>query len=162
MSDGVGLALFAVASTQKALGYWLNPVVAPLLGMLAGIGGVMLRDLLVAQVPTMLRSDLYAVTTLAGAVMVMVGHALHFQPTAMAIAGAALCSSTFPSRGHRNGQPRERTLRTARRIRRVRDERGCSVMRQGFSTYLRYRLHSSDPGPGANAVVNVFSYGSGS
>lgn len=38
MFDGAGLALFAVAGTQKALGYGLNPVVAPLLGMLTGIG----------------------------------------------------------------------------------------------------------------------------
>jgi uncharacterized membrane protein YeiH len=92
MFDGAGLALFAVVGTQKALGYGLNPVMAALLGMLTGIGGGMLRDLLVAQVPTVLRSELYAVAALAGAAVVVVGHALHLQPTAMAIAGAALCS----------------------------------------------------------------------
>ncbi|MDQ3828659.1 MAG: trimeric intracellular cation channel family protein [Candidatus Tectomicrobia bacterium] len=91
MFDGAGLALFAVAGTQKAVGYGLNPVVAPLLGMLTGIGGGMLRDLLLAQVPTVLRAELYAVAALAGAVVVMGGHALHLQPTAMAFAGAALC-----------------------------------------------------------------------
>ena len=64
---------------------------AALLGMLTGIGGGMLRDVLVAQVPTVLRAELYAVAALAGAIVVVVGHVLNFPPTAMAIAGAALC-----------------------------------------------------------------------
>ena len=89
--DAAGLALFAVAGTQKALGYGLNPVMAPLLGMLTGIGGGMLRDLLLAEIPTVLRSELYAVAALAGAVVVVAGHVLNFQPTTMAIAGAVLC-----------------------------------------------------------------------
>ncbi len=89
--DGAGLAVFAVAGTQKALGYGLSPVMAPLLGMLTGIGGGMLRDALLAQVPTVLRSELYAVAALAGASVVVVGHVLNFPPTAMAIAGAVLC-----------------------------------------------------------------------
>lgn len=91
MFDGAGLALFAVAGTQKALGYGLNPVVAPLLGMLTGIGGGMLRDLLVSEIPTVLRAELYAVVALLGGVVVVVGHALDLQPTAMAITGAAVC-----------------------------------------------------------------------
>jgi uncharacterized membrane protein YeiH len=89
--DAAGLAVFAVAGTQKALGYGLNPVMASLLGMLTGIGGGMLRDLLLAEIPTVLRSELYAVAALAGAVVVVVGHVLNFPPTAMAIAGATLC-----------------------------------------------------------------------
>jgi uncharacterized membrane protein YeiH len=89
--DAAGLALFAVVGTQKALGYSLNPVMAPLLGVLSGVGGGMLRDVLIAQVPTVLRAELYAVAALAGAVVVVVGHELNLPPTATAIAGAALC-----------------------------------------------------------------------
>lgn len=89
--DAAGLALFAVAGAQKAVGYRLNPVMAALLGMLTGIGGGMLRDVLVAQVPTVLRAELYAVAALAGAVVVVVGHVLNFPPTAAAIAGASIC-----------------------------------------------------------------------
>jgi uncharacterized membrane protein YeiH len=48
--DAAGLALFAVTGTQKALTYRLNPVMAALLGMLTGIGGGMMRDVLVMQV----------------------------------------------------------------------------------------------------------------
>jgi uncharacterized membrane protein YeiH len=89
--DGAGLAVFAVVGTQKALGYGLSPMMAALLGMLTGIGGGMLRDVLLAQVPTVLRSELYAVAALAGATVVVVGHELNFPPTTIAIAGAVLC-----------------------------------------------------------------------
>jgi uncharacterized membrane protein YeiH len=89
--DAAGLALFAVVGTQKALGFRLNPVMAAVLGVLTGVGGGVLRDVLVAQVPTVLRAELYAVAALAGAIVVVVGHVLNFPPTAVAIAGAALC-----------------------------------------------------------------------
>lgn len=89
--DAAGLALFAVAGTQKALGYNLNPVMAALLGVLTGVGGGMLRDVLIAQVPTVLRAELYAVAALAGAVVVVVGHVLNLPPTVMAATGAGLC-----------------------------------------------------------------------
>jgi uncharacterized membrane protein YeiH len=89
--DAAGLALFAVTGTQKALGYGLNPVMAPLLGMLSGIGGGMLRDVLVAEIPTVLRSDLYAVAALAGAVVVVIGDQMGVPASAAAIVGAAIC-----------------------------------------------------------------------
>lgn len=89
--DAAGLGLFAVAGTQKALAYRLNPLAAALLGMLTGIGGGMLRDVLVAEIPAVLQADLYAVAALAGAVVVVVGHALHLSPAAVALAGAAVC-----------------------------------------------------------------------
>lgn len=89
--DAAGLGLFAVVGTQKALGYGLNPVAAPLLGMLTGIGGGMLRDVLVAEIPNVLRADLYAVAALAGAVVVVIGHLLAAEPTGAAILGAAVC-----------------------------------------------------------------------
>lgn len=89
--DAAGLALFAVVGTQKALGYRLNPVMAALLGVLTGIGGGMLRDVLVAQIPNVLRAELYAVAALVGAAVVVVGHVLNLPPAMTAIAGAVLC-----------------------------------------------------------------------
>jgi len=91
MFDAGGLALFAVVGTQKALGFKLNPIMAALLGVLTGIGGGMLRDVLVADVPAVLRAELYAVAALAGALVVVAGYVLNFPPTTMAITGAALC-----------------------------------------------------------------------
>jgi len=89
--DGAGLALFAVVGAQKALGFGLNPAMAALLGMLSGIGGGMLRDLLVAEIPNVLRSELYAVAALAGAAVVVAGHWLNAPPAAAVGVGAALC-----------------------------------------------------------------------
>lgn len=89
--DAAGLGLFAVSGTQKALGYGLNPVMASLLGMLTGIGGGMMRDILVAEIPNVLRSDLYAVAALAGAVVVVIGHQLDVAPSVAAVVGVVIC-----------------------------------------------------------------------
>ena len=89
--DAAGLALFAVAGTQKALAFGLNPIMAALLGMLTGIGGGLARDMLLAEIPTVLRADLYALAALAGAAVVVIGAALRLPATAVTIAGAVLC-----------------------------------------------------------------------
>ena len=89
--DGAGLALFAVSGTQKALYFGLNPIMAALLGMLTGVGGGMVRDVLVAEVPIVLRADLYAVAALAGAAIVVIGSLLQFPSAATTIVGTALC-----------------------------------------------------------------------
>lgn len=55
--DAAGLGVFAVTGTQKALDYGLDPIMAAVLGMLSGIGGGMVRDVLTAHVPCVLRSE---------------------------------------------------------------------------------------------------------
>ncbi len=89
--DAVGLSLFAVTGAQKAIEFGLNPVMAALLGMLTGIGGGMTRDILIAEIPQVLRSDLYAVAALAGASVVVIGDMLDFSYGVSALTGAALC-----------------------------------------------------------------------
>jgi uncharacterized membrane protein YeiH len=91
VADAGGLALFAVAGTQKALAFGLHPVMAALLGMLTGIGGGIMRDLLLREVPTVLRSEIYALAALAGATVVVAGQLLALSPATTAIAGAAVC-----------------------------------------------------------------------
>jgi uncharacterized membrane protein YeiH len=89
--DAVGLSFFAVAGAQKAIEFGLNPVMAALLGMLTGIGGGMMRDVLLIEIPQVLRSDLYAVAALAGASIVVVGRLLGLSYGISALAGGALC-----------------------------------------------------------------------
>jgi uncharacterized membrane protein YeiH len=89
--DAAGLGLFAVAGTTKALAFGLDPVVSALLGMLGGIGGGILRDVLVREVPAVLRADLYALAALAGAAVVVAGDALALPDAPVALFGAALC-----------------------------------------------------------------------
>ncbi len=89
--DAVGLAFFAVAGTQKALQAGLNPMMAALLGMLTGIGGGMLRDVLANEIPAVLHSDLYALAALSCATIVSVGHVLHLGPVGPAVTGMVVC-----------------------------------------------------------------------
>ena len=89
--DAGGLALFAVSGALKALAFQLDPIPAVLLGMLTGIGGGMVRDVLVAEVPAVLRGDVYAVAALAGAAVVVVGRVLQLPSVPIAIVGAAVC-----------------------------------------------------------------------
>ena len=89
--DAAGLALFAVSGASKALAFQAGPVAAMLLGMLTGIGGGMVRDVLVREIPTVLRTELYAVAALIGAATVVFGSMLHLPSSGTAIAGAVLC-----------------------------------------------------------------------
>jgi uncharacterized membrane protein YeiH len=89
--DAAGLALFAISGTLKALAAGLNPVGAMLLGVLTGVGGGMLRDVLVSEVPAVLRGELYASAALAGAAVVVLGHLLRLPTPAGAVSGAILC-----------------------------------------------------------------------
>jgi uncharacterized membrane protein YeiH len=89
--DAIGLGLFAVSGAGKALAFGLGPSGAVLLGIFSGIGGGIARDLLVAEVPSVLRRELYAVAALLGAACVVIGDALGLPAAPTAIAGALSC-----------------------------------------------------------------------
>ena len=89
--DAAGLALFAVSGAGKALAFHAGPVAATLLGMLTGIGGGMVRDILVTEIPTVLRTELYAVAALIGAAALVLGTRLQLPTSATAVTGAVLC-----------------------------------------------------------------------
>jgi len=59
--------------------------------MLTGIGGGMVRDILVMEIPTVFRNELYAVAALIDAAVVALGRTLHPPASGAAIAGAVLC-----------------------------------------------------------------------
>jgi uncharacterized membrane protein YeiH len=89
--DAAGLSLFAVSGATKALAFHLNPFAAALLGMLTGIGGGMARDILLAEIPIVLRSEVYAVAALAGSTTVVIGTALRLPSSAVIATGGILC-----------------------------------------------------------------------
>ena len=72
--DAVGLGIFKVTGTTIALGSGLDPAASALLGMLTGVGGGVLRDVLAAEVPLIFRSEIYAVASLLGAIIVIVAY----------------------------------------------------------------------------------------
>ncbi|WP_437341754.1 trimeric intracellular cation channel family protein [Cupriavidus basilensis] len=86
-----GLALFAVAGVQKATNYGVRPFVATLMGTLTGVGGGVVRDMLLAQVPTVLTADIYATAAWLGSAVLVSARALRLPPGVAALAGGASC-----------------------------------------------------------------------
>ena len=89
--DALGLGLFAVTGATKALQFGLGPVQAVLLGATTGIGGGILRDVLLREVPTVLREGLYAVPALLGATVLVVAQESGSTNPAFPVLGAAVC-----------------------------------------------------------------------
>ena len=89
--DALGLSVFCVAGASTAVNYDLGPVQAVLLGAVTGIGGGILRDVLLAQVPTVLRQELYAVPALVGATGFVLLHEAGAVDAVATGVGAALC-----------------------------------------------------------------------
>jgi uncharacterized membrane protein YeiH len=89
--DAVGLGLFSVAGALKATEYGLGPMPAALLGVITGVGGGVIRDVLVGQVPTILRrGELYAIPALAGASIAVLGSRLGLPTALVIVVGAAV------------------------------------------------------------------------
>ncbi len=89
--DALGLGLFCVTGSVKAIQYGVPPVRAALLGMLTGIGGGILRDVLAGRTPLVLREDVYAVPALAGSSVVVVTHAFGWYAWWVGIIAATVC-----------------------------------------------------------------------
>jgi uncharacterized membrane protein YeiH len=90
--DAAGLALFAVSGALKAMDFGLGPVSATLMGLVTGIGGGMVRDVLAGRVPAVLQSgELYAIPTAAGAAVAAFGSEAGLGNLLVAVVGAALC-----------------------------------------------------------------------
>jgi uncharacterized membrane protein YeiH len=88
--DALGLGLFCVTGATKALDFGLGPAQAIILGAITGIGGGMLRDVLLREVPTVLRHELYAIPALIGAgILVAAQEAGSANPLFPALAAAA-------------------------------------------------------------------------
>lgn len=90
--DAAGLGLFCVTGALKALAFGLGPLPAALMGMLTGIGGGMLRDLLAGRVPVVFRGELYATPALVGALLAVVGVEASLPPAAVAVPAAVVCT----------------------------------------------------------------------
>jgi uncharacterized membrane protein YeiH len=70
--DALGLSTFVIIGTLKAMNHGLPPSIAIISGMITGICGGMLRDILCNDIPLVLRKELYAVIALAGALLFIV------------------------------------------------------------------------------------------
>ncbi|HJE60578.1 MAG TPA: trimeric intracellular cation channel family protein [Nocardiopsis listeri] len=91
--DAAGLSLFAVIGSTKALEYGFGPMQAVILGVITGVGGGTLRDVMLNRVPTVLsaNSRLYAIPAMLGAGIVVAGILSGFAPWWVAMVGALVC-----------------------------------------------------------------------
>jgi uncharacterized membrane protein YeiH len=88
--DAAGLGLFTAAGTLKALDFHVPVVGACILGMITGIGGGLLRDLLTAEIPLVLRREIYAVAALVGSVAIVFGRRWGVPNLVLLLSAAAL------------------------------------------------------------------------
>lgn len=90
--DAAGLSLCAVAGAEKAMTNGIHPAVAVLLGAVTGVGGGVIRDLLMNRSPGVLHTDIYAVAALFGAtVMVIAQRRLGVPPSLASFLGGIAC-----------------------------------------------------------------------
>ena len=68
LCDAVGLGIFAVIGTRAGMeaGYGENAFLCVFLGLTTGVGGGILRDMMCADIPGVLRKHIYAVAAIAG------------------------------------------------------------------------------------------------
>ncbi|WP_408898836.1 trimeric intracellular cation channel family protein [Nocardioides sp. R1-1] len=92
--DAFGLGLFCVAGALKAQEYGLGPAPSAALGVVTGVGGGIIRDLLAGRVPVIFRTgELYAIPALAGAAIAATGaelgvaHGVILAPAALVTIG---------------------------------------------------------------------------
>ena len=69
--DAVGLALFTVIGTSVALELGAPWLIASLMGVITGVFGGVIRDILCNEVPLIFRTDIYATASLAGALLLI-------------------------------------------------------------------------------------------
>ncbi|AXH95381.1 trimeric intracellular cation channel family protein [Ornithinimicrobium avium] len=81
--DAVGLAVFAVAGALKAVALGAPPLACVFVGGITAVGGGAIRDVLVGQVPEVLRREVYAVPAVLGAALVVVADQLGMLTTAV-------------------------------------------------------------------------------
>jgi len=72
--DAVGLAVFTIIGAQKALALGYADVIAVMMGVMTGVVGGMMRDILVGEVPLILRQEIYATASFLGASVYVVAN----------------------------------------------------------------------------------------
>lgn len=67
VADAFGLAVFTVIGVRKALGLDIAPLISVIMGVMTGVAGGMIRDMLSGEIPLILRTEIYATASLCGA-----------------------------------------------------------------------------------------------
>ena len=92
--DAIGLGMFSITGASAALDHHLGPVQSIILGATTGVGGGLVRDVLLRQIPNVLRTDLYAIPALLGATILVVGHETGSRSALFPLLAALACTTT--------------------------------------------------------------------
>lgn len=79
--DALGLAFFTITGTRIADSMNYHFIVSIIMGMITGVAGGVVRDILSNEIPLILRRDIYATATLFGASAYLVLHRFLFNDT---------------------------------------------------------------------------------
>ena len=69
VADAIGLALFAILGAEKTLQLGFSEPVAVVMGVITGVAGGMIRDVLSQSVPVVMRGEVYASAAIIGTVI---------------------------------------------------------------------------------------------
>lgn len=69
--DAVALAIFTVIGCQKAISVHVPLVIAPIMGVITGVAGGIIRDMLCGEIPLVLRKEVYATASLLGGILLV-------------------------------------------------------------------------------------------
>lgn len=89
-ADAIGLSVFCVLGAQAGLAAGAHWTIALLTGMMSAAFGGLLRDIIVNDVPLVLREDIYALAALAGAAAYVGGMTLDLDPSLVTLGSALL------------------------------------------------------------------------
>ncbi|MBX3661613.1 MAG: trimeric intracellular cation channel family protein [Burkholderiales bacterium] len=90
IADALGLALFAISGARIAEAAGFGGIIAVILGTMTGVAGGVFRDMLLAEIPLLLRNrEIYATAAIAGIVLYLLLQAGGFERATAAYAGMA-------------------------------------------------------------------------
>jgi uncharacterized membrane protein YeiH len=88
--DAIGLAVFMAIGTAKTLAVTNLPSISMIMGVITGVAGGMIRDILSAEVPLILRKEVYATAALCGSLVYVVMNRLDLPDTACLLLSATV------------------------------------------------------------------------
>ncbi len=71
-ADGFGLALFTVLGLQKALSLGLPAIIGVIMGILTGVAGGIIRDIMFNDTPVVLRREIYVTASILSSVIYLI------------------------------------------------------------------------------------------
>jgi uncharacterized membrane protein YeiH len=85
IGDAFGLAIFTIIGCQKAIQTGTSILIILVMGIMTGVTGGMIRDVLCGEIPLILRREIYATASLSGGLIFVVLSRLEFKESFVVI-----------------------------------------------------------------------------